>query len=73
LAGGTTSALEVALDAERRALMHENQARLQRYLDAATPWGERWTAVEREVARLPFREAHRIVVARAEGILPFAP
>ncbi len=31
-----------------------------------------WPQVSGEIARLPLKEAHRAVVKRAEGLLPFA-
>ncbi|MFO0985098.1 MAG: hypothetical protein U1E76_25790 [Planctomycetota bacterium] len=65
-------AVERALDAERRTLMHANEERLARYLEAARPWLARWPALEREIAGRPLLEAHDIVVRRAEGCLPFA-
>ncbi len=66
-------ALESALDAERRRLMHANEARLQTYLDAATPWRNAWLEVEAETAGLPLDAAHRHIVRRAETLLPFVP
>jgi hypothetical protein len=65
--------LESALDAERRALMHANEARLQRYLDAAAAWASRWPSVDAEIAGLPLSRAHGMIVERAEGVLPFEP
>jgi hypothetical protein len=65
------AALEVALDAERRALMHANERRIERYLEAARGWRDAWSDVEREIRGKPLREAHRTVVARALGVLPF--
>ena len=44
-------ALESALDAERRQLMHANEQRLQSYVDAAREWASAWPGVAR--ARLP--------------------
>jgi len=71
LAEGSEESLETALDAERRALIHANERRLQRYLAAAEPWAAHWPAVEAEISGLPLRQAHAVVVARAEGRLPF--
>jgi hypothetical protein len=65
--------LERALDEERRAAMHANESRLEGYQQAAERWARDWRAVQQEVANLPLREAHRIVVERAEGVLPFSP
>lgn len=66
-------ALEAALDAERRALMHANEKRLGSYRQAAAGWTSAWTGLDREIAGLPLPEAHRIVVSRADGVLPFSP
>jgi len=66
-------ALERALDAERRALIHANELRLRSYLDAAAAWTALWPDVSREIAGLPLRQAHAIVVRRANGILPVRP
>jgi len=66
-------ALERALDEERRALMRANEARLERYIEAARPWSEMWPAVQREIAGLPLAQAHEIITSRAEGVLPYAP
>lgn len=63
--------LEAALDAERRRLIHANELRLARYAAAAQAWSESWKYVDREIAGIPLPEAHRIVVNRAEGVLPF--
>jgi hypothetical protein len=63
--------LEVALDAERRALIHANERRLQSYMDAAQAWLEAWPGIEIQVARMPLREAHSALVAQAESRLPF--
>ena len=35
-------ALEAALDAERRSLIHTNERRLERYRQAAAAWADRW-------------------------------
>jgi hypothetical protein len=66
-------ALETALDAERRRLMHANEARLQRYLDAAAVWREAWPRVEAGLDGLALEEAHDRIVQQAETLLPFAP
>lgn len=65
------AALEAALDAERRALMHANEDRLKGYLEAARSWSERWPSVARAIEGLPLMKAHEVVAARAEGVLPF--
>ena len=64
-------AVESALDAERRTLMHANERRLERYVTAAAGWAARWPEVERVVRSLPLQEAHQIVVREATGLLPF--
>ena len=66
-------ALEAALDAERRALIHANEQRLRRYLEAAEAWASRWREVETGVAGLPLGLAHAALVAQAERALPFEP
>lgn len=63
-------ALDDALDRERRALMRADEARLARYRAAAAGWAEAWPGISREIAALPLPQAHRIVLARAEGLLP---
>ncbi len=63
-------ALEVALDAERRTLIHANEPRLRRYLDAASDWASLWPDVQREISGLALPEAHARVVERATGVLP---
>jgi hypothetical protein len=65
-------ALEVALDAERRELMHANERRLQAYMDAARDWAAIWRDVSREVQGLPLPEAHAVVCGRAAHVLPFS-
>ena len=70
--GGVTH-LEKALDAERRDLMHANEQRLQGYIAAAEKWAACWPDVAAAIAGLPLRAAHKLVVSRAEGVLPFAP
>ncbi len=71
LVGPCEAELERALDAERRGLIHANEARLQRYRAAAAAWESAWPSVDREIEGLPLPDAHRIVVARATGVLPF--
>jgi len=66
-------ALEAALDAERREAIRANEERLERYSNAATDWATAWPRIRAQIANLPLAEAHRIVVAEAEGVLPFAP
>ena len=71
--GAGIDALEAALDAERRAMIHANEKRLRRYMKAAAAWADRWPAVEAEIAGLPLGRAHEVVAGRAEGVLPFEP
>jgi hypothetical protein len=66
-------ALEIALDAERRALIRQNEQRLRRYLDAAGDWRAAWPDVERAIAGLPLARAHEFVAERASALLPFMP
>ena len=71
--GQGIQALEAALDAERRGLIHANEDRLRVYLAAASAWREAWAQMESKIQNLPLDEAHAIVVSRAEGLLPFTP
>lgn len=64
-------ALESALDAERRQLMHANERRLQAYVEAARDWAAAWPGVARATAGMPLGEAHALIATRAEGVLPF--
>ncbi len=66
-------ALEEALDRERRALIRANEERLARYLSASRGWAEIWPSVQRQVGSLPLLDAHRLILSRAEGVLPFEP
>ena len=65
--------LEAALDAERRALMRQNELRLAGYEAMTHAWADAWAGVEREMEGLPLLEAHARMVARALGTLPFGP
>lgn len=65
--------LEAALDAERRALIHANERRLAAYMLAAEAWIQAWPDASREIHSRPLHEAHHIMVARAEPVLPFSP
>lgn len=65
------AALEAALDAERRELMHANERRIEGYLGAASAWQALWPDVQREIEGMPLLRAHERVVARALGTLPF--
>jgi hypothetical protein len=70
--GQGREALEVALDAERRQLIRANEERLAKYMDPAKPWAAAWPALSREMDGLVLSEAHRLMVQRAETLLPFA-
>jgi len=70
---GGIAAMETALDAERRMLMHGNEARLRAYLEAAQVWRDAWPEVERETAGMPLTEAHATIAQRAEDLLPPQP
>lgn len=63
--------LEQALDAEKRALIHANENRLEAYMEAAEKWLAMWPDVRKEMAGYPLLEAHEIMVTRAEEVLPF--
>jgi hypothetical protein len=63
-------ALEAALDAERRQLIHTYEQRLARYLEAAKPWAAIWPNVARDIEGLDLIAAHRLIVQRADGVLP---
>lgn len=65
--------LEEALDRERRGLIHANEERLARYRSAAEAWAGIWPESQREIEGLSLLDAHRLLVSRAEGILPFEP
>lgn len=65
--------LEELLDAEKRSLIHANEKRLAVFLKAAEKWTDAWPSVEKEVARSSLFDAHKKIIRRAEGILPFAP
>lgn len=62
--------LEQALDAERREMMHANEQRLQLYMEASEEWQASWLDVQRRIKGLPLIDAHRIIVSKAEGVLP---
>jgi hypothetical protein len=66
-------ALEVALDAERRALMRANEDRLAIYVRAASAWVEHWKQIAGELAAVPLQVAHARMVKAAEDVLPVDP
>lgn len=65
--------LEELLDRERRALIRANEERLARFLSASEGWAAVWSSIQREVEGLSLLDAHRLIISRAEGILPFEP
>jgi len=69
--GQGREALEAALDAERRQLIRTNEERLARYMEASTQWGAAWPELSRQMEKLDLPEAHRLMVRRAETLLPF--
>jgi hypothetical protein len=70
VAGGR-DALEEAPDRERRQLMRPDQLRRERDRTAAAAWTQAWPGVSVQITGLPLADAHRIVVERAAGVLPF--
>ena len=62
--------LEVALDAERRTLMHSNSRRLDRFEEASRQWRKRWPEIVSQITVLPLQEAHAVLVKEAEKFLP---
>jgi hypothetical protein len=67
----TIDTLEAALDIERRKLIHANERRLSRYLEAAQEWSKRWKEVERTMHGLPLLQAHEQISRQAATVLPF--
>ncbi len=65
-------ALEAALDAERRRLMHANEHRLSLYMAAADAWGGAWPGLSRVMEGKSLSVAHQDMVDRAQGLLPTA-
>jgi hypothetical protein len=63
-------ALEAALDAERRELIHANEERLQRYVDASGKWATAWPEIEAKISALPLKAAHARLVESAGNLLP---
>jgi len=68
---GDSQALATALDAERRALMAADVARLGRYRAASVAWAEAWPALQREMDDQPLLAQHALMAARALDLLPF--
>jgi len=73
LIGEGRDVLDEALDRERRALMRANEERLAHYQSAAAGWAALWPEVQRQIEGLPLADAHRVVVSRADGVLPCEP
>ncbi|MBN1981059.1 MAG: hypothetical protein JW795_05985 [Chitinivibrionales bacterium] len=67
----SVDALEIALDAERRRLIHRNEAHLLKYIEASQEWSDQWKEIEKQVHGCTLLEAHQIITNRAEGVLPF--
>jgi len=65
--------LEELLDKEKRDLIHANERRLAIYVNAAAKWTTLWPAVDKEISGMPLIKAHRYLIQRIEGILPFSP
>jgi hypothetical protein len=63
--------LVIALAEEQLDLVAADRRRIEAYERAAEPWAASWLAIERNLAGLPLREAHRVMVQRAETVLPF--
>jgi hypothetical protein len=53
--------------------MRTNEERLARYQAAAEAWAALWPEVQRKIDGLPLLDAHRLITASAEGVLPFEP
>lgn len=72
---GDRDALETALDKERREMMHADEKRLERYMEASKKWLKVWLALEKTVKHLPLTKAHDIIVKEilALRLLPFKP
>lgn len=65
--------LAEALQLEMLDLLEADERRLARYRRAAERWARLWPELDRELLGLPLREAHRIVLRRAGGVLPEEP
>ncbi len=63
--------LEAALDLERRQLIHANERRLARYMNAAGAWAKAWQSIAHEIEGLQLSKAHVILVGKAQDVLPF--
>jgi len=65
--------LRIALERERFAAMDADGKRMRAYLAAAAPLERQWPELERQIAALPLRRAHDLVVACASQCLPTMP
>lgn len=63
-------ALEAALDAERREMIHANEQRLESYMRVASSWADAWPKIARAMEGLSLHDAHHVMVERAEKLLP---
>ena len=72
LTADDVDALEVALDAERREMIHANERRLACYMSAAEEWVRVWPAVSRSMEGKPLAGSHAVMVEKAQGVLPFS-
>jgi hypothetical protein len=68
--GNGRRALAEALQLEMLDLMEVNERRLDAYRAASAAWGSVWLELSREMDRLPLREAHALMIERAQGVLP---
>ncbi len=65
--------LETALDAERRQMIHANEARLLRYMNSAEEWAAAWPQIAKDIKNLTLKKAHNLMTERAGKLLPFMP
>lgn len=65
--------LEEALDKERRNLIHANEVRLAKYIRASERWSTIWPDLETRMRGCSLLEAHELMIAGAEGVLPYDP
>ncbi|OHB65266.1 MAG: hypothetical protein A2Y76_08725 [Planctomycetes bacterium RBG_13_60_9] len=69
MAGGWSAHLEFQWQELR--VRTDFVTRLAKYLEAAKPWAAAWPELSRQMEGLVLPEAHRLMVQRAEGLLPF--
>ena len=70
VAGGGVAELEVALDAERRALIHGNEQRLGVYERASGKWFAAWPRISKQIESFDLPAAHAFLVNEASKMLP---